>query len=49
MPTRSAMSSVADAVGVGLEDGHEPGQPGQPVALGGVTLAVVVDRHWTGG
>ena len=38
-----------DPVGVGLEDGQEPGHPGQPVALGAVPVRFVLDRHWAGG
>ena len=49
MSTRSAMSGRADALGMGLQDRDEPGEPGESVALSGVTLAVVVHRHWTGG
>ena len=39
----------ADPVGVGLEDGQEPGHPGQPVALGAVPARLVLDGHRAGG
>jgi hypothetical protein len=39
----------AHPLGVGLEDRYEPGQPGQPVALGRIPPVVVIEGHRLGG
>ena len=38
-----------DALGMGLQDRDEPGQPGEPVTLRGVPATLLVDGHRSGG